>query len=76
MKKGVLKNFAKFTEKHPCWSLFFNKAAGLRPELNKSTLENSILRHHVVNALCATVRPSKVLNNYKDCQNTMSPQLV
>ena len=21
-KKGVLKNFAKFTEKHPCWSLF------------------------------------------------------
>ena len=21
-KKGVLKNFAKFTEKHPCWGLF------------------------------------------------------
>ena len=21
-KKGILKNFAKFTEKHPCWSLF------------------------------------------------------
>ena len=26
MKKGVLKNFAKFTGKHLCQSLFFNKA--------------------------------------------------
>ena len=31
MEKGVLKNFTKFTEKHLCQSLFFNKAAGLRP---------------------------------------------
>ena len=30
MKKGVLRNFAKFTEKHLCQSLFFNKVAGLR----------------------------------------------
>ena len=30
-KKGVLRNFAKFTEKHLCQSLFFNKVAGLRP---------------------------------------------
>ena len=28
-KKGVLKNFAKFTGKHLCQSLFFNKVAGL-----------------------------------------------
>ena len=28
--KGVLRNFAKFTGKHLCYSLFFNKAAGLR----------------------------------------------
>ena len=28
-KKGVLKNFAKFSVKHLCWSLFFNKVAGL-----------------------------------------------
>ena len=27
-KKVVLKNFAKFTGKHLCWSLFFNKVAG------------------------------------------------
>ena len=25
MKKGVFKNFAKFTRKHLCQSLFFNK---------------------------------------------------
>ena len=29
-KKGVLKNFAKFTGKQLCQSLFFNKVAGLR----------------------------------------------
>ena len=28
-KKGALKNFTKFTGKHLCWSLFFNKVAGL-----------------------------------------------
>ena len=30
-KKGVLRNFAKFTGKHLCQSLFFNKVAGLWP---------------------------------------------
>ena len=29
-KKGVLRNFTKFTGKHPCQSLLFNKVAGLR----------------------------------------------
>ena len=31
MKKGVPKTFADFTGKHLCQSLFFNKAAGLKP---------------------------------------------
>ena len=31
--KGVLKNFAKFTGKHLCQSLSFNKIAGLRPQI-------------------------------------------
>ena len=31
MKKVVLRNFTKFTGKHLCQSLFFNKVAGLRP---------------------------------------------
>ena len=30
-KKGVLRNFPKFTGKHLCQSLFFDKVAGLRP---------------------------------------------
>ena len=29
-KKGVPRNFAKFTRKHLCQSLFFNKVADLR----------------------------------------------
>ena len=29
-KKGVLKNFAKFTGKHLCQSPFFNKVAGYK----------------------------------------------
>ena len=29
-ENGVIKNFAKFTGKHMCQSLFFNKVAGLR----------------------------------------------
>ena len=30
-KKGVLRSFVKFTGKHLCQSIFFNKVAGLRP---------------------------------------------
>ena len=39
-KKGVLKNFAKFTGKHLCQSFFFNKVTNLRPAtiLKKETL--------------------------------------
>ena len=40
VKKGVLRNFTKFTGKHLRQSLFFNKIAGLRPAtlLKKETL--------------------------------------
>ena len=31
VKKTVLKNFGKFTAKHLCQNLFFNKVAGLSP---------------------------------------------
>ena len=39
-KKGVLRNFTKFTGKHLCQSLFFNKVADLKPAtlLKKETL--------------------------------------
>ena len=37
VRKSVLRNFVKFTGKHLCQSLFYNKVAGLRPatSLNK-----------------------------------------
>ena len=31
-KKGAPRNFAKFTGKHLCQSLFFNEVAGRRPQ--------------------------------------------
>ena len=34
-KRGVLKNFVKFTGKHLYWSFFCHKAAGLRPVKNR-----------------------------------------
>ena len=40
MKKVILRNFAKFTGKRQCQSLFFNNVVGLRPAtlLKKETL--------------------------------------
>ena len=38
-KVVVLKNFAIFTRKHPCWSLFFDKVAGLIEHLRWLLLE-------------------------------------
>ena len=40
-KIDVLKNFAKFTGKHLCWSLFFNKVA----DHNHATLLKNRLQH-------------------------------
>ena len=31
IKKGVLRNFAKFTRQYLSWSVFFNKVASLHP---------------------------------------------
>ena len=50
--KSVLKNFAKFTGKHLCWSLFFNVVAGLR----LATLLKKRLQHR-----CFPVRFEKFL---------------
>ena len=52
MKKGVLRNLAKFTGKHLCQSLFFTKVAGFRPV----TLLKKRLRHR-----CFPVNFAKLL---------------
>ena len=41
LKIGVLKNFANFTGKHICWSLFFNKVAGLGLQLYQKRDSNT-----------------------------------
>ena len=43
-KKGVFKNFAKFTGKHMCRSLFFNKVTGIAWNfIKKETLAGTLL---------------------------------
>ena len=39
-EKGVLKNSAKFTLKHLCWSFFFEKVAGLQVFYFKKRLQH------------------------------------
>ena len=43
-KKSVLRNFAKFTGKHMCQSLFFNEITGLRPATSLEDSETLRLR--------------------------------
>ena len=66
MKRGVLRNFAKFTGKHLCQSLFFNKVAGLRP----ATLLKKILCHR-----CFLVNFAKFLR-IPSLQNTSGQLLL
>ena len=42
LKNGVLKNFAKFTGKHLCRNLFFNKVAGVRPAKKETVAKYSL----------------------------------
>ena len=42
-KKDTLKRFAKFSEKHLCWSLFFNELAV--PSLSLFLIKFQALRH-------------------------------
>ena len=59
MKKGVLRNFKKFTGKHLCQSLFFNKVAGLKDtffteHLLTTASENLGKHFNVFNVFVAT----------------------
>ena len=48
IQKDVLRNFTKFTGKHLCQSLFFNKVAGLRPAtLLKKRLWHNFFTEHL-----------------------------
>ena len=65
-KKGVLRNFTKFTGKHLCQSLFFNKVTGLIA----ATLLNKRLRHR-----CFSVNFAKFLGT-TFLQNTSTRLLI
>ena len=54
-KKGVLRNFKKFTGKHLCQCLFFNKVASLRP----ATLSTKRLCHKFFPVSCEFLKISK-----------------
>ena len=51
IKKGVFKNFTKFTGKHLCQSLFLNKVAGLRPASRKTCFSPTAL-HLFASKVC------------------------
>ena len=52
VKKGGLRNFAKFTGKELCHNLFFNKVAGLRP----ATLLKKRLWHRCFRVNCEILK--------------------
>ena len=64
-KIGVLRNFAKFTRKHLCWSLLLMKLQACRTpsatdsEKNKNILNN--FRHHIsiINCTCSKLKSRK-----------------
>ena len=58
--KGVLRNFAKFTGKPLCKSLFFNKVADLRPE----TLFKKRLRYRCFPEVCNFVKKEAVTQGF------------
>ena len=47
-KKGVLRKFAKFTEKHLCQSIFFNKVAGHRQNTSDGCFCSEIDLNYII----------------------------
>ena len=56
-KKGVLRNFEKFTGKHLCQRLFFDKAGGLK--LSKICYQRKMKSTFLVDGFKAELSPSK-----------------
>ena len=62
-RKGVLRNFAKFTGKHLCQSFFFNKVSGLRP----ATLLKKRIWHRCFPANFAKFLKTPILTEHLRC---------
>ena len=67
--KGVLRNLAKFTEKHLCQSLFFNKVAGLRPA--RKRISHRCYLEHRTPPVAASVKSNyEIFNSIPGWQKT------
>ena len=70
MKKSVLKNFVKSTGKHLCWSLIFNKTAGLRSQVSSCELweifKSTFLQNSSGRMPLKNLRKIKNLNSMQD----------
>ena len=61
LRRGVLRHFAEFTEKHLCQGLLFNKVAGLRPDAPTFTASqpfSSCIQIHYFNLSKTRLWPS------------------
>ena len=63
-EKGLLRSFIKFTGKHLCQSLFFNKVAGLRPAV--------LLKKR----LCHRYFPVNFAKNFKNTFHYRTPPMA
>ena len=66
--RGVLKNFAKFTEKHLCQSLFFNKATLLKKRLCHMCFPLSFAkfwRTPILRSICERLHLKLKVMNYR-----------
>ena len=70
MKKGVFENFPKFTGKHLCQSLFFNKLAGSL-FLEEISAWAAVHTRYVMNA-CDRVRSIILLPRMLGCHSCFS----
>ena len=82
VKKGVLRNFAKFTAKHLCQSLSFNKVAGAAP-FSQNTSGRLVLEVVVIHT-CSKTKHSSDSNNefltnsdsWEICNQLLLPKAV
>ena len=63
-KKDVLRNFTKFTGKHLCQNLFFNKIAGLRQNTSGDSFWVTLNANKVLN--CVQTPPCLLLDGWSE----------
>ena len=65
LSKDALKNFVKFTEKHLCWSLAFNKVAGWKPKNVRSSHWRCSVKKGVLKKAAGVSEPAVHISSIK-----------